>query len=39
MADNNALKIFGFEIRRANKKEEDKKLQSIVPRQDDDGAG
>lgn len=39
MADNNALKIFGFEIRRANKTEEDKKLQSIVPRQDDDGAG
>ena len=39
MADNNALKIFGFEIRRANQKEEDKKLQSIVPRQDDDGAG
>ena len=39
MADNSALKIFGFEIRRANKKEEDKKLQSIVPRQDDDGAG
>ena len=39
MADNNSLKIFGFEIRRANQKEEDKKLQSIVPRQDDDGAG
>ena len=39
MADNNALKIFGFEIRRANQKKEDKKLQSIVPRQDDDGAG
>ena len=39
MADNNALKIFGFEIRRANQKQEDKKLQSIVPRQDDDGAG
>ena len=39
MADNNALKIFGFEIRRANKAQEDKKLQSIVPRQDDDGAG
>lgn len=40
MADNNGLKLFGFEIKRATKsKDEDKKLQSIVPKRDDDGAG
>jgi hypothetical protein len=39
MAENDSLKIFGFEIRRKRQKEEDKKLPSIVPAQDDDGAG
>jgi len=31
------IKLFGFEIKRANKKEEDKKLPSIVPPRDDEG--
>lgn len=40
MADNNGLKLFGFEIKRVRKQEqEDKKLQSIVPKTDPDGAG
>ena len=38
--DNSVLRLFGFEIKRARKAgEEDKKLQSIVPKADDDGAG
>jgi hypothetical protein len=36
--DNNALKLFGFEIRRANRNNE-KQLPSIVPPTDDDGSG
>lgn len=40
MADNNGLKLFGFEIKRVTKQnDQDKKLQSIVPKRDDDGAG
>jgi len=31
------IKLFGFEITRAKKKEEDKKLPSIVPPRDDEG--
>ena len=39
MADN-TLKLFGFEIRRSKKADaEDKKLKSIVPPVDEDGAG
>jgi len=38
--DNSVLRLFGFEIKKARKVgEEDKKLQSIVPKTDDDGAG
>jgi len=37
MADNSALKLFGFEIKRAKKDEEDKKKPSIVPPRDDEG--
>jgi hypothetical protein len=38
--DPSILKLFGFEIRRANKQEQEKeKLPSIVPKTDDDGAG
>jgi len=39
MAEEQGLNIFGFEIRRKRQKEEDKKLPSIVPATDDDGAG
>ena len=44
MADDNnsVVKLFGFEIRRAGKKDPNKendKLPSIVPKTDDDGAG
>ena len=43
MADNNSIvKLFGFELVRANKKDptkENDKLPSIVPKADDDGAG
>ena len=44
MADDNnsVVKLFGFEIRRAGKKDptkENDKLPSIVPKTDDDGAG
>jgi hypothetical protein len=39
MAENNGLKLFGFEIKRVQKQEEKEKLPSIVPKQDDDGAG
>ena len=34
---NSALKLFGFEIKRARKEEEDKKKPSIVPPRDDEG--
>ena len=38
--ENNGLKLFGFEIKRAeNKPKEKEKLQSIVPTADPDGAG
>ena len=37
MAENDGLKLFGFEIKRANKDEEDKKKPSIVPPRDDEG--
>lgn len=36
MADEKSIKLFGFEIKKA-KKEEDKKLPSIVPPRDDEG--
>lgn len=37
---NSSLKLFGFEIKRLRKgEEEDKKLRSVVPKRDDDGAG
>lgn len=39
MAENQGLKLFGFEIRRAGQKVQAKKLDSIVPPTDDDGAG
>ena len=39
MAENQGLKLFGFEIRRAGQKVQSKKLDSIVPPTDDDGAG
>jgi len=38
MADNNSLRLFGFEIKRAKDKNADK-MQSIVPPVDQDGAG
>jgi len=37
--DNNGLKLFGFEIKRATKEKEKEKLPSIVPTVDPDGAG
>ena len=38
--DNSLLKLFGFELKRVQKKDQEKeKLPSIVPKQDDDGAG
>lgn len=36
--DQKSFKLFGFEIKKAKKKEDDK-VQSIVPARDDDGAG
>ena len=39
MADNNGLKLFGFEIKRAKAESDKKQLPSIVPAVDDDGAG
>ena len=40
MADPTGIKLFGFEIKRAKKQEdEDKKLKSIVPSVDEEGAG
>ena len=36
--DSRSIKLFGFEIKRA-KQEDPKKLPSIVPARDDDGAG
>lgn len=38
MADEKGIRLFGFEIKRANQ-EDPKKLPSIVPPRDDDGAG
>jgi len=39
MADNDkSIRLFGFEIKKAKSKEDEKKL-SIVPARDDDGAG
>lgn len=37
--DNNGLKLFGFEIKRATKDKDKEKLPSIVPTADPDGAG
>ena len=38
MAEENAIKLFGFEIKRANKNKGEK-LRSVVPPANDDGAG
>ena len=38
MADEKGFRLFGFEIKRSEK-EDPKKLPSIVPPRDDDGAG
>ena len=38
MAENDSIKLFGFEIKR-NKKKEDDKAPSIVPPRDDEGGG
>tara|TARA_S200000501_G_scaffold376563_2_gene431881 strand:- start:1300 stop:2958 length:1659 start_codon:yes stop_codon:yes gene_type:complete len=38
MADNGGIKLFGFELKRV-KDEKNKKLLSVVPKVDDDGAG
>lgn len=37
--DNSVLKLFGFELRRSKSETDSKKLPSIVPPTDDDGAG
>ena len=39
MADDNSLKLFGFEISRARNEKKKEQLPSIVPPLDDDGAG
>ena len=39
MADDNSLKVFGFEIKRATNRKDKEQLPSIVPPLDDDGAG
>ena len=39
MAENNGIKLFGFEIRRANRTVDRELLPSIVPPTDEDGAG
>ena len=39
MADNEGIKLFGFEIKRSRSGTEKKQLPSIVPPVDDDGAG
>lgn len=39
MAENEGLKLFGFEIKRAKTASDKKQLPSIVPPVDDDGAG
>tara|TARA_B100000768_G_scaffold39913_1_gene38750 strand:- start:10608 stop:12224 length:1617 start_codon:yes stop_codon:yes gene_type:complete len=39
MADDNSLKLFGFEIKRAGSKNKEEKLKSVVTAKDDDGAG
>ncbi len=38
MAEENSIKLFGFEIKRAGSKAQEK-LKSVVPAQDEDGAG
>ena len=38
MADD-SLKVFGFEIKRANRQKEKPQLPSVVPQLDDDGSG
>ena len=38
MAEENSIKLFGFEIKRANKSKGEK-LRSVVPPANDDGAG
>ena len=38
--DNSVLKLFGFELKRVQRKDQEKeKLPSIVPKTDEDGAG
>ena len=41
MADNdsNVFSAFGFELKRASKEKDEKKVTSIVPKVDEDGAG
>ena len=39
MADSPIMKLFGFELRKANSGEQKKQLPSIVPPTDEDGAG
>ena len=39
MADDNSLKLFGLEIKRARREKDKDQLPSIVPPLDDDGAG
>ena len=39
MAEDNSLKLFGLEIKRARREKEKEQLPSIVPPLDDDGAG
>ena len=39
MADDNSLKLFGLEIKRARREKDKEQLPSIVPPLDDDGAG
>jgi hypothetical protein len=39
LADDNSLKLFGFEISRAKNEKKKEQLPSIVPPLDDDGAG
>ena len=38
-SNNTLMKLFGFELRRAQPEKKSEKLPSIVPKQDDDGAG
>ena len=38
-SNNTLMKLFGFELRRAQPEKKSEKLPSIVPKADDDGAG